>query len=66
MVDIESDGPAPELYSRLALQGCGEGRATFKHLRTTAHTHHPVDDAKSNSEALLAIKRDFGLKIDLT
>jgi len=39
--------------------------ATFKHLRMTAHTHHPVDDAKGNAEALLAIKHDLGLKISL-
>ncbi|MCU0355869.1 MAG: 3'-5' exoribonuclease [Cytophagales bacterium] len=37
----------------------------FKHLRKTAHTHHPVDDAKGNAEALLALKRDYGLKIKL-
>lgn len=38
---------------------------TFKHLRKTAHTHHPVDDAKGNAEALLAMKREMGLKIKL-
>ena len=37
---------------------------TFKHLRRTAHTHHPVDDARGNAEALLAM-RDLGLKIKL-
>ncbi len=37
----------------------------FKHLRRTAHTHHPVDDAKGNAEALLAMKKDMGLKIKL-
>jgi hypothetical protein len=36
----------------------------FKHLRKTAHTHHPVDDAKGNAEALLEMKR-MGLKISL-
>lgn len=35
----------------------------FKHLRKTAHTHHPVDDAKGNAEALLAIRDSYGLKI---
>ncbi|MFC2993994.1 3'-5' exoribonuclease domain-containing protein [Acinetobacter sichuanensis] len=35
----------------------------FKHLRKTAHTHNPVDDAKGNAEALLALKKDYGLKI---
>jgi hypothetical protein len=37
----------------------------FKHLRKTRHTHHPVDDAKGNAEALLALKELFGLKIPL-
>ncbi|GAA4423913.1 hypothetical protein [Bremerella cremea] len=37
----------------------------FKHLRRTRHTHHPVDDAKGNAEALLAMKADMGLKIRL-
>ncbi|MBX7227484.1 MAG: 3'-5' exoribonuclease [Chitinophagales bacterium] len=36
---------------------------TFKHLRKTKHTHHPVDDAKGNAEALLIMKRALGLKI---
>ncbi|MDO8415613.1 MAG: exonuclease [Agitococcus sp.] len=36
----------------------------FKHLRKTKHTHHPVDDAKGNAEALLAMKA-MGLKINL-
>jgi DNA polymerase III epsilon subunit-like protein len=36
----------------------------FKHLRQTPHTHHPVDDAKGNAEALLEMKR-MGLKISL-
>ncbi len=38
---------------------------SFKHLRKTAHTHHPVDDAKGNAEALLAIKAKYDLKIRL-
>jgi DNA polymerase III alpha subunit (gram-positive type) len=38
--------------------------ANFKHLRKTAHTHHPVDDAKGNAEALLELK-EMGLKINL-
>jgi hypothetical protein len=36
----------------------------FKHLRKTAHTHNPVDDAKGNAEALLDMKK-MGLKISL-
>ena len=38
---------------------------TFKHLRRTKHTHHPVDDAKGNAEALLVMKEEMGLKIKL-
>ncbi len=34
----------------------------FKHLRQTSHTHHPVDDAKGNAEALLHMKEVMGLK----
>lgn len=37
---------------------------TFKHLRRTKHTHHPVDDARGNAEALLAM-REMGLRIRL-
>ena len=37
----------------------------FKHLRQTAHTHHPVDDARGNAEALLIMKQEMGLKISL-
>lgn len=36
----------------------------FKHLRKTKHTHHPVDDAKGNVEALIAMK-GMGLRIKL-
>jgi DNA polymerase III epsilon subunit-like protein len=39
--------------------------ASFKHLRKTAHTHHPVDDARGNAEALLHLKEHLGLKIAL-
>jgi DNA polymerase III epsilon subunit-like protein len=37
---------------------------SFKHLRKTRHTHHPVDDARGNAEALLTMK-GMGLKIGL-
>jgi DNA polymerase III epsilon subunit-like protein len=39
--------------------------ATFKHLRKTPHTHHPVDDARGNAEALLHLKEHLGLKLAL-
>jgi hypothetical protein len=35
----------------------------WKKLRTTKHTHHPVDDAMGNAEALLKMK-DMGLRIE--
>lgn len=38
---------------------------SFKHLRKTHHTHNPVDDAKGNAEALLAMKKSMGLIIKL-
>ena len=38
--------------------------AGWKKLRTTKHTHHPVDDAMGNAEALLKMK-EMGLKIDI-
>jgi DNA polymerase III epsilon subunit-like protein len=38
---------------------------SFKHLRKTAHTHHALDDARGNAEALLQLKDKFGLKISL-
>jgi DNA polymerase III epsilon subunit-like protein len=44
---------------------CGmvkDSRAKWKFLRSTKHSHHPVDDAKGNAEALLKIK-EMGLKI---
>jgi hypothetical protein len=36
-------------------------RKNFKHLRVTQHTHNPVDDAKGNAEALLALIQEYGL-----
>jgi hypothetical protein len=44
---------------------CGmvkDGYAPWKHLRKTPASHHPVDDAKGNAEALLAMI-DMGLKL---
>jgi DNA polymerase III alpha subunit (gram-positive type) len=35
----------------------------FKHLRKTKHTHHPVDDARGNAEALLEFARTLQIKI---
>lgn len=33
----------------------------FKHLRKTKHSHHPVDDAKGNAEAMLTMRKEMGL-----
>jgi len=38
---------------------------SFKHLRVTRHSHHPVDDAKGNAEAMLTMIKEFDLKINL-
>jgi DNA polymerase III epsilon subunit-like protein len=37
----------------------------FDHLRETTHTHNALDDARGNAEALLKMRTDLGLKIDL-
>lgn len=37
----------------------------FKHLRETIHSHHALDDARGNAEALLKLKEKFDLKISL-
>jgi hypothetical protein len=34
----------------------------FKHLRRTAHTHNPVDDAMGNAEAFLQMIQSMGLR----
>lgn len=38
--------------------------SNFKHLRKTLHTHHPVDDARGNAEAFLALKEMHKLKVN--
>jgi hypothetical protein len=42
-----------------------DASASFKHLRITRHSHHPVDDAMGNAEALLQMKDKMGLRIRL-
>lgn len=37
----------------------------FKHLRKTVHSHDPVDDVRGNAEALLYLKNEMGLEINL-
>lgn len=39
-------------------------RAKWKHLRKTVHDHNPVNDAKGNAEALIAMQA-MGLKIEI-
>ena len=63
-------GENPFGYSsrRLSDLFCGLEKDTFakwKHLRKTAHTHNPVDDAMGNAEVLLLMKKEMGLKISL-
>jgi len=46
---------------------CGmvkDAQAQWKHLRKTVHDHNPVNDAKGNAEAILAMQK-MGLKIKL-
>ena len=41
---------------------CGlvkDGRAQWKHLRDTKHTHNPVDDAKGNAEVILKLRKEI-------
>ncbi|HIO92060.1 MAG TPA: exonuclease [Leucothrix mucor] len=42
---------------------CGNLHKNFKHLRKTKHTHHPVDDAKGNAEAMLILTQRYDLTI---
>jgi len=37
----------------------------FKHLRKTKHSHHPVDDAKGNAEALLTMRNEMGFNFKI-
>jgi hypothetical protein len=37
-------------------------RVTAKKLKTTKHTHHPVDDAKGNAEAVVAMSKLYNIK----
>lgn len=39
--------------------------ANFKHLRKTRHDHTPVNDAKGNAEALLAMRKQYNLKVNI-
>lgn len=60
-------GKNPFGYSsrRISDLYCGlvkDSKASWKHLRKTKHDHNPINDAKGNAEALLAI-RNMGLKI---
>lgn len=63
-------GANPFGYSSMNLGSLYKGLArdtsqSFKHLRKTRHTHHPVDDARGNAEALLAMRDEFKLKMSL-
>lgn len=63
-------GENPFGYSsrRLSDLFCGLQKDTFakwKHLRKTAHTHNPVDDAMGNAEVLVLMKNEMDLKISL-
>ena len=38
-------------------------RRSFKHLRKTRHTHHPVDDALGNAEAFLEVLTHYEVRM---
>lgn len=40
----------------------GSYYSSFKKLRDTKHSHHPVDDALGNAEALIKMIKQFSLK----
>jgi len=40
-------------------------KKNFKHLRKTPHTHHPLDDALGNVEALFHMVNTMGLEMEL-
>ena len=42
-----------------------DARASFKHLRRTKHTHDPLDDARGNAEAMLHMRDEMQLAIQL-
>ena len=63
-------GRNPFGYSgrRLSDLYCGlvkDSFASWKHLRRTAHDHHPVNDAIGNAEVILYMKNELGLKLKL-
>ena len=65
---IHFSGESPFGYSSTNIGSLYKGLVkdvfkNFKHLRKTAHTHHPVDDAKGNAEALLTMVKDKGLNL---
>ena len=49
-----------DLYA--GFKGRASAATEWKRLRKTKHTHNPVDDAKGNAEALLAMN-EMGLRI---
>ncbi|WP_422106848.1 exonuclease [Winogradskyella sp.] len=62
------ENPFGHSSRRLADLFCGLQKDTFakwKHLRKTAHTHNPVEDAMGNAEVLLLMKNEMDLKISL-
>ena len=50
-----------DLYCGMKMHA-GKNSEWKKKLRKTSHTHHPVDDARGNAEALLAMQK-MGLHI---
>lgn len=51
-----------DLYCGLVKHG-GKNHEWKRKYRKTKHTHHPVDDAKGNAEALITFRDELDLKI---
>lgn len=43
----------------------GDFFQSFKWLRDTKHTHHPVDDSRGNAEALIKMRDKYNMKMSL-
>ena len=51
-----------DLYCGMMMDA-GKNSDWKRKYRKTKHTHHPVDDAKGNAEALVSFRNELGLKI---
>jgi len=67
MIKYTGENPFGWSSRRIGDLYCGmmkDSYAKWKHLRKTNHSHHPIDDAIGNAEAILEMQK-MGLKIKL-